>query len=223
MRCLISFVNAALFTVLFAAQIVAADSAAPGPGFVSLFDGRTLNGWTGSLDSYKVEDGKIVCVEKTSGNLLSEKEYRDFVIRFDFLLTPGANNGLGVRCPLQAKGNLHLLGTEIQILDHTAEKYKTIKPYQFHGSVYGLAAAKQTGLKPVGEWNSQEVTVHGRQIKVVLNGTTIVDVNLDEATANGTLDGADHPGLQRASGHIGVLGHGDRVEIRNIWLKDLTK
>ena len=192
-------------------------------GFVPLFDGKTLDGWVGAKEAYKVEDGSIVCVPGTAGNLLTEKEYSDFVVRFEFKLSAGANNGLGVRCPMQAKGNLHLDGIELQILDNTAEKHKELKPYQYHGSVYGIQPAKREFLKPLGEWNTQEVTVQARKIKVVLNGETITDCDLDEATKRGTMDGAEHPGLKRTTGHIGFLGHGDRVEFRNIRIKNLTK
>src|SRR5207244_483669 len=100
--------------------------------------------------AYKVEDRAIACVQGTAGNLLTENEFSDFIVRLDFKLTTGANNGLGIRCPLQAKGNLHLDGIELQILDNTAEQYKTLKPYQYHGSVYGIQAAKRELLKPVG-------------------------------------------------------------------------
>lgn len=191
------------------------------PGFVSLFDGKSLAGWTGATESYKVEDGAIVCVTGSQGNLLTEKEYADFVVRFEFKLTAGANNGLGIRCPKTAKGNLHLEGTELQILDDTAEKYATLKPYQYHGSVYGIAPAKRGHLKPLGQWNEQEVTVVGRKIRVVLNGQTIVDADLDALTASGTLDGQEHPGLKRAKGHLGLLGHGDRIDVRRIRIKEL--
>lgn len=190
-------------------------------GFTSLFDGKSLAGWTGATESYKVEDGAIVCVTGSAGNLLTAKEYANFTVRFEFRLTEGANNGLGLRCPPTAKGNLHLEGTELQILDDTAEKYKTLKPYQYHGSVYGIAAAKTGHLKPLGQWNSQEVTCDGRKIKVVLNGVVIVDVDLDQATANGTLDGQAHPGLKRAKGHVAFLGHGDRVDVRHVRIKEL--
>lgn len=189
--------------------------------FTSLFDGKSLKGWKGATQAYRVEDGAIVCVSGTSGNLLSEKEYRDFVLRFEFKLTAGANNGLGIRCPFVAEGNLHLTGIELQILDDTAEKYKDLKPYQHHGSIYGIVPAKQGSLKPVGEWNAQEVEVKGRRIKVTVNGQTIVDADLDEATKNGTLDGEEHPGLKRESGHIGFLGHGDRIEVRKIAIREL--
>lgn len=215
------FLTVALLSFAALTTLNAADPKTTDEGFVSLFDGKTLNGWVGAKDAYKIEDGAIVCVQGTAGNLLTEKEYADFIVRFEFKLTAGANNGLGIRCPNVAKGNLHLDGTELQILDNTAEKYKTLKPYQYHGSVYGIQPAKKEFLKPLGEWNSQEVTVKGRQIKIVLNGETIVDCNLDEVTKNGTMDGAEHPGLKRTSGHIGFLGHGDRVDLRHIRIKDL--
>ncbi len=202
---------------------LAADDKKPSEeGFVSLFDGKSLNGWGGAKDAYAVEEGSIVCVKGTAENLLTEKEYADFVIRFEFKLTDGANNGLGIRCPNVAKGNLHLDGTELQILDNTAEKYKELKPYQYHGSVYGIQPAKKEFLKKLGEWNSQEVAVQGRKIKIVLNGETLVDCDLDEVTKNGTMDGTPHPGLKRSTGHIGFLGHGDRVDFRNIRIKDLS-
>lgn len=206
-----------LALVLLLAPIASAEEA----GFVSLFDGKTLNGWISEPGSYTVENGAIVCVTGSKGNLLSEKEYADFVIRFEFKLTAGANNGLGIRCPKKTAGNLHLDGIELQILDHKHEKYANLKPYQFHGSIYGVVPAKTEYLKPLGEWNQQEVSVVGRKVKIVLNGATIVDADLDEATKNGTLDGQQHPGLARTSGHIGFLGHGDRVDIRNVWLREV--
>ena len=218
---------AALWGLVFAACICGVSRADEKPfaadaGFVSLFDGKSLAGWLSAPDSYAVENGNLICVEGGKGNLLTEKEYSDFVLKFDFKLTAGANNGLGIRCPKLLTGNLHMDGIELQILDDTAEQYKTLKPYQYHGSVYGIVAAKTGSLKPLGEWNQQQVTVQGRKITVVLNGTTIVDADLDEATKSGTLDGQVHPGLKRASGHLGFLGHGNRVDFRRLQIKDLS-
>ncbi len=97
-----------------------------------------------------------------------------------------------------------------------------MKPYQYHGSVYGIIPAKRGFLKPVGKWNTEEVIVQGSKIKVILNGTTIVDSDFLEASKNGTMDGKNHPGLQRNRGHIAFLGHGDIVRFRNISIKDLS-
>lgn len=191
-------------------------------GFIPLFNGKNLDGWVGNKTSYKAEDGMIVIDpdDEGGGNLFTEKEYGDFILRFEFQLTPGGNNGLGIHAPLT--GDAAYVGKEIQILDNTADKYAELKEYQFHGSVYGVMPAKKGFLKPVGEWNQQEVIVQHPKIKVILNGTTILEGDYLEASKNGTLDGNDHPGLQRSSGHIGFLGHGDVVRFKNISIKELT-
>jgi len=134
-------------------------------------------------------------------------------------LTPGANNGLGIHAPLE--GDAAYVGKELQILDNTAEKYANLKKYQYHGSVYGVISAKRGYLKPVGEWNEQIVEVKDSQIKITLNGTTIVDGDYIEASKNGTIDGKEHPGLKRKKGHIGFLGHGDVLYFRNIRILEL--
>jgi hypothetical protein len=188
-------------------------------GFQSLFDGKTLEGWTGSTSGYVVEDGAIVCVPDKGGNLYTKEQFGDFVLRFEFKLTPGANNGLAIRSPLE--GNAAYVGIELQVLDDTSDRYKDLQPWQYHGSVYGVVPAKKGSQKPVGEWNQQEVTCQGRHITVKVNGQTIVDADLDQASTPATVDGKDHPGLKRDKGHIGFLGHGSRVEFRNLRVKTL--
>ena len=190
-------------------------------GFVPLFDGQSLTGWVGNKSSYLVKDGMIVIEPQGGGggNLYTEKEYGNFILRFEFQLTPGANNGLGIHAPLE--GDAAYVGKELQILDNEAEKYATLQPYQYHGSVYGVIAAKRGYLRPTGEWNQQEVRVQHPYITIVLNGEVILEGNYLEASKNGTLDKKEHPGLQRSRGHIGFLGHGDVVRFRNIKIKEL--
>jgi len=188
-------------------------------GFVSLFNGKDLSGWTGDTKGYLAEDGMIVC--KPGGVLYTEKEYSDFIFRFEFKLTPGANNGIGIRWP--GKGDAAYAGMEIQILDDTAEKYAKLQPYQYHGSIYGIVPAKRGHLKPVGEWNVEEISAIGPHIKVTLNGVVIVDANLDEIKQTDNMhDLKKHPGLHNKSGRIGFLGHGSVVWFRNIRIKDLS-
>ena len=191
--------------------------------FISLFNGKDLDYWIGNKTDYIVEDNILAVRPKNGGhgNLYTANEYSDFNFRFEFQLTPGANNGLGIHAPL--KGDAAYVGKELQILDNTAPIYKNLKPYQYHGSVYGIIASKRGHLKPVGEWNSQEVIVKGDHIKIILNGTVIVDGNMKEASKNGTADHKDHPGLKRNKGHIGFLGHGSELQFRNIRIKDLAK
>jgi hypothetical protein len=131
----------------------------------------------------------VIRPAKSGGNLFTEKEYSDFIFRFEFKLTPGANNGLGIRTPMQ--GDAAYVGYELQILDNTAEVYANLQPYQYHGSVYGIIPALRGYLKPVGQWNSQEVYLKGDDIRITLNGTVILEGNLKEASKKGTADGKD--------------------------------
>jgi HEAT repeat protein len=189
-------------------------------GFAPLFNGHGLEGWTGDTKGYAAEAGKIVIhPERGSGNLYTVKDYTDFVLRFEFKLTPAANNGLGVRAPLE--GDAAYAGMELQILEDGSPVYWDLKPYQYHGSIYGVVPARRGALKPIGEWNTEEVTVRGRRVTIVVNGTTVVDADVDAASAGGTVDGQDHPGLRRKFGHIGFLGHGSIVEFRRIRVKEL--
>lgn len=215
----IFFSLVALTTLIFNAK---AQSTTNESEFTSLFNGTNLEGWVGNKESYKAVGGMIVIDPKGQGggNLYTEKEYGDFILRFEFQLTPGANNGLGIHAPLE--GDAAYVGKELQILDNTADKYSELHEYQYHGSVYGVIPAKRGYLKPVGEWNQEEVIVQHPKIKIILNGTTILEGDYFEASKNGTLDGKEHPGLIKDRGHIGFLGHGDVVRFKNIRIKELT-
>ena len=195
-------------------------------GFASLFNGKDLTGWVygkrgnGENKSgvgYQVADGAIFCTVKDGGNLYTEKEYGDFVLRFEFKLTENANNGIGIRAPLT--GDSAYEGMEIQVLDDSGSQYKNLRPGQYHGSIYDVVPCERGHQKPVGEWNTEEITANGRHVKVVLNGATIVDANLDDVKDEHVL--AKHPGLQNKTGHIGFLGHGAEVEFRNLRVKEL--
>ncbi|MBV8882069.1 MAG: DUF1080 domain-containing protein [Planctomycetaceae bacterium] len=195
-------------------------------GFTSLFNGKDLSGWiygkkgngeNKSGEGYRVENGVIYCTVKDGGNLYTEKEYGDFVLRFEFKLTENANNGIGIRAPLE--GDSAYVGMEIQVLDDSGSQYKNLRPEQYHGSVYDCFAAKRGSQKPVGEWNTEEITAKGRQITVKVNDQVIVDVNLDDLKDEAKLK--KHPGIKNAKGHIGFLGHGARVEFRNLRVKEL--
>jgi HEAT repeat protein len=189
--------------------------------FKILFDGTNLNEWVGNTVDYTIANGVISLIPSQSfgGNLYTKKEYANFIFRFEFQLSPAANNGLGIRTPME--GDAAYVGMEVQILDSEHPVYKEITPYQYHGSVYGILPAKHGFLKPVGEWNYEEVIADGDHIKVILNGEVIVDGNIREAVKNGTPDHKEHPGLFNKTGHIGFLGHGSVVQFRYIRIKEL--
>lgn len=170
-------------------------------GFTSIFDGKSLDGWREPTAGYAADSGRLVC-KKEGRKLLTVKEFGDFVFRFDFKLEPGGNNGVSVR------------GLEIQILDDYAEKHKSLKPCQYHGSIYCSVPAKRGHTKPAGEWNTEEIRCQGSRWRVTVNGAVIVDVDLATIPGKGAL-------AKRPQGPLGFLGHGCRVEFRNLRVKSL--
>jgi len=194
-------------------------------GFVSLFDGKTLDGWQGATEVFAVEQGLLVCRkhgrddDRTNQNLFTTKQYGDFVLRFEFKLEPSANNGIAVRSPLEGRPSRD--GLEIQVLDDSADRYKNLQPHQYHGSIYLLAPAKRGHLKPVGQWNKEEILFNGRDAKITLNGEVIVDVNLDRLDYKKYLDVSK--GRTRQRGYIGLCGHSSRVQFRGIRIKELER
>ena len=111
-------------------------------GFVPLFDGKSMKGWVGNVGGYEAKDGVLTCLsgKGEGGKIFTEKEYGNFIIRFEFKLTPGANNGLALRCPLE--GRPASKGFESQILDNSSKRYLNKKPFQYHGSLYKCLAAR---------------------------------------------------------------------------------
>lgn len=210
---------------LAALVAVASFAAAQGPdaeaGFVPLFDGKTLAGWRlidGRGPGYIVRDGTIECPKDGGGNLFTEQEYANFVLRFDFRTEPGGNSGIGIRAPYE--GRISAVGMEIQILDDGHPMYKgAITSEQHHGSIYDVIPARTGFLKPAGEWNSEEIRADKRRIRVTLNGVLILDADLDMVREPAVL--GKHPGLSRTTGHIGLLGHDSLVAFRNLRVRRL--
>ena len=185
--------------------------------FTSLFNGRDFQGWHGMTDSYEVIDGSIQCRKGHGGLLLTADEYANFAVRLEFRLPPGGNNGLAIRSP--AEGDAAYGGMcELQVLDSDHPRYAgSIDPRQAHGSIYGMVAATPGYLRSVGEWNFQEVTVDGSRILVELNGTVILDADLNDVTEY--MGNRLHPGKDRTAGYFGFSGHNDPVAFRNIAIR----
>jgi Domain of Unknown Function (DUF1080) len=189
-------------------------------GFKDVFNGTDFTGWGGPIDQYEVKDGAIVCRPEKGGTIYTKEEFGDFVARVEYKLPPAGNNGLAIRYP--GKGDTAYEGMcEIQVLDDTSPQYAKLDPRQYNGSAYGMTASHRGYMRPVGEWNYEEVTIIGPTIKVELNGTLILDTDLSKVTEY--MANRPHPGKDRTSGHFGFAGHNDPVAFRAIQIKSLDK
>lgn len=205
-----------LALVFIASTSIAADE----EGFVSVFNGKDFTGWKGPVENYEVKDGAIICKKGKGGTIYTAEEYSDFVVRLEIKIPAGCNNGLAIRYP--GTGDTAYVGMcELQVLDDDAPKYAKLDPRQYHGSAYGMVAAKRGHLNPAGEWNVQEVIVKGSNIAVILNGVTILDADLSKVNLQEVAGKKPHPGINRTSGFFGLAGHSDPVEFRNIRIKRL--
>lgn len=226
-------------------------------GFRSLFNGQDLTGWrwSGAVPCYGVEPTEPGILQYIPGTmerhklcpgtdeqLVTQKSFRDFVLRFDFLMPTNGNNGIGVR--MAEKGNpTYTALCEIQLLDDGGDAYYDASakrdkcaPTQYCGAVYGLAPARRDNpaakgfavggsyAHPAGQWNDCEIEVVGSTVRVTLNGVEVSRADLSAFQGDGdTPDCKPHPGIRRTEGAIGLLGYaGFNVRFRNLRARDVS-
>jgi hypothetical protein len=203
-------------------------------GFVALFpkDGRP-EGWVvrawndvknppDQVVEWKVEKGVLHGGEPRGTWLMSEKEYGDFVLEFEFKLGERGNSGCALRAPMH--GDPAFDGLEVQMADF---RYNPeAKDSELTGGIYRAIAPKKQIYKPT-DWNKYQITLFGSRMRVVLNGETIQDLDLSEQ--NETVkrhDGKPAPSLKERPriGHIGfqeLSRGGDHALIRGARIKVL--
>ncbi len=188
---------------------------------VPLFNGKDLAGWkqfAGKPGVWTTENGMIVCLGDGGGWLGTEKEYANFELSLEYKLKEGGNSGVYIRAP--ETGHISRVGMEIQLLDDFHAKYAKLDFYQFTGAIYHVVAPNQRASKPAGQWNMMTIRAAGKEIKIWLNGKKIIDTDLERWLADPAV-AKEHPGLARKTGHIGLQSHTDRVEFRNLQIKEL--
>jgi hypothetical protein len=200
-------------------------------GWLLLFDGQSLSGWTtntGEHSARDVDDDEGAINPHNSGGymMIHEKMWRDFVLALDFKISKGCNSGVFLRTfPLTPRPgkDVGYNGIEVAIDDTTTAGYHDT------GALYDLVKPRANAMRPAGEWNHLQVTCDGPIIKVEVNGTLVTEMNLDQWTEkNKRPDGSphkfdvayrDHP----RHGFIGLQDHGSDCWYKNIKLKPLAR
>ena len=178
-------------------------------GFVSLFDGKSLDGWYiigKNKDGFAANDGVIEWKSIGGGGLYTRERYDNFVLRLEWKINKNGNSGIYLRAP--RAGRQSKIGMEFQLMGDA----DTPITNQTTGAIYDVVAPKINASKPAGEWNAVEITLNGASMKGVLNGQTVQDINLDE-----------NPELKHRlrRGFIGLQDHACQVNFRNIRIKKL--
>ncbi len=205
-------------------------------GFVPLFPTDGIpNGWlvrrwddvskpAEKAATWRVENGVPQGSEPRGTWFLSEKEYGDFILEFEWKLGERGNSGTALRAPLF--GDPAFDGMELQMVDPRAYGDTKVPPAELTGSLYRAVAPRRQLYKPV-EWNKYQITCRGASVKVLLNGEVILDVNLDEQSSpTKRHDNRDAPPLKERprKGHIGfqeLSRGGGHIQVRNAMIKVL--
>lgn len=184
-------------------------------GYQPLFNGSDLTGWEGAGQEasacWQVEEGLLMCTGKKGPWLRSKEQYADFNLRLEYKIKAAGNSGVYVRVPENGNHHGKDAGVEIQILDDFSPKYRGLKDYQFTGSVYAVAPAKEHVGREVGEWNSLEIDCMNRRYRITHNGVLIVDADVEAFPAL-----AERLG----SGYLGLQNHSEEVWYRNIRINE---
>lgn len=220
----------AIFMLLAACQPQKKEGSANDKNPISLFDGRSLSGWrifrNLPNNSWEVVDGTLHCKpfsdteENLRADLITEEEYRNFELTFEFKLAPQSNSGVMFRVS-EAYEQTYATGPEYQLIDDVgypgtlAEENKTAGNYAMH-------IPENKILKPVGEWNEGKLIVNENQVEHWLNGTRVVAYELhspDWITRRDTSKWKDFPAYGTIEkGHLALQDHGNEVWFRNITL-----
>jgi hypothetical protein len=191
------------------------------PAGKALYNARDLSGWhvqSGKLEAWSARGDRIICTGKEGGYLSTDEEYGDFELSLEYNISPGGNSGVGIRFPRGGWPSTD--GMEIQILDDAHPKYRNLKPEHANASIYAHFGPAARPARPPGEWNQMTIRCQGPLIVIHVNRVEVQNVNLEDhpdSIGKGKLPLAKRP----RRGLIGLQSHGDPVEFRNLYLREL--
>ncbi len=204
-------------------------------GFVSLFDGKTTQGWhtygkTFVGKGWKAEDGALhldpKAKENDGGDLVTDKEYSNFHLKLDWKVAPKANSGVlfHVHEDAEKYHQTYSTGPEMQVLDNEGHPDGKIIKHRA-GDLYDLVKSSTEPVKPVGKWNTAEIISNHGQLEFILNGVKTVSVTQFDESWKALIAGSKFAAWEGfgtfTSGKITLQDHGDEVWFRNIMIKEL--
>ncbi len=216
-------------------SLTAADEA---EGWLLLFDGNSVEGWRryggdGFPEGrWVVENGELVSRstggDMEGGDIVTEAEFTDFELVFDFKVGPEGNSGVFYRVQEPEGAALWQVAAEYQVLDDPA--YIAMGTMDMHthltGDNYDLHATPEKTMHPTGEWNSGRILVQGNQVEHWLNGRMTVSFEMYtddwEARVAASKFGPEEHYARAPSGSIALQDHGTPVWFRNIKIRPIT-
>ncbi|MVM33026.1 DUF1080 domain-containing protein [Spirosoma sp. HMF4905] len=210
--------------------------AAP-PKWTSLFDGKTIKGWHSyhkdGVVGWYVEDGALT-PDGTGGDLVTDKEYENFELEFEFKIPKGSNSGVVYKIIDSPDiKSTYMSGPEYQVIDDKGYVDGDGKPYklkdtQLSGANYDMIPpADLNAVKPAGEWNKGRIMVNNNHVEHFLNGKKVSDYEYGSDAWKALVAKskfANWPyATPHAKGKIALQNHSpkERVWYKNIQIREL--
>jgi Domain of Unknown Function (DUF1080) len=202
---------------------------------ITIFDGKTLNGWhlfnsKAPVKNWIVENGALVCLgaaqDAHGGDLVSDAEYANFELSWEWKVDKGSNSGVMYHVVESPKYEApYQTGPEYQIIDDIGFPQK-LEAWQMAGADYAMTVANEKKhLKPVGEWNTSKIIYNKGKVEHWLNGEKIVEFDRNSAAwkkLRTTGKWKDYPDYAAAEkGRIALQDHGNKAYYRKITIKVL--
>lgn len=203
-------------------------------GWISLFDGKTTNGWTSygkpaAGEAWKAENGVLfldASVKGKGGDLIHEMELENFHLKLEWKISKDGNSGIifWAQNDPQKYKYVWYTGPEMQIIDNDGHPDGKITKHRA-GDLYDLVSALPESAKAVGEWNQVEVICNKGSLELILNGTKVVSTRYDDENWKNMIANSKFKPLadfgRIAKGHIALQDHGNNVWFRNIMVRKL--
>ena len=204
-------------------------------GFVSIFDGKTRNGWHTygknlAGQGWKVEGGALhldpAAKQNDGGDLVTDKEYENFHLKIDWKVAPKSNSGILFHIHENAEKyqQTYSTGPEMQVIDNEGHPDGKIIKHRA-GDLYDLVKSSSEPVKPVGEWNTAEIISDRGKLEFILNGVKIVSTTQFDENWKSLIAGSKFAKWEGfgtfTKGKISLQDHGGEVWFRNIMIKEL--
>jgi hypothetical protein len=211
-------IRAAAILLAACATIASASAMASGRGFVKLFNGRDLAGWTQvGVGAWQIVDGELISASTGHTWLRTTRQFRDFDLRLEYNMAEGGNSGVFIHAP--ERGRCSRIGFEIQLVDDAGRK----PDIHSTTSIYEIQAPRRNTARPAGQWNRLRIYCKGPRIQVTLNGVLVNDMRTDDSVLNRKGDALHKPAKRREVGFIGLQDHGGLIRFRSIRVRDLSR
>lgn len=207
---------------------IAAEDASASP-WQSLFDGTTMDQWRGyrneDISAWHVTDG-ILTKDRSTGDLVTRRQYGDFELELDWRISKGGNAGIFYR-GTEEYDHIYWSAPEYQILDD-ANAPDGRNRLTSSGSDYAVYPSPAGFVKPAGEWNSTRIIVRGNHVEHWLNGHKLLEYELGSADWAARVKASKFkawPDYGKAAiGYIGIQGdHNGELSLRNIRIRELSQ